>query len=212
LVRLLTILIVPLIYFYAINFWQLILSVNLNDNLQLAFWISFLASTIISFITIGGHSYIAIFQHELTHNLFAVLTFQKPTGFHVWKGAGGYFEYKGKSNFLITLSPYFFLTFSFALLLLFLWIKTEVYLYFFIILGITMGFYLSTVIKQVHPGQQDIKANGYLFSYTFIILGNILTYGLLIAFTIGRWSKMGMFIKSGVLDLVGWIGSLITSI
>ncbi len=43
-----------------------------------------------------GDSYISIFKHELTHNLFAILTFNKPTGITVKGDLGGFLIIEAK--------------------------------------------------------------------------------------------------------------------
>ena len=210
--KILSLLLIPFIYFYGSVFLVLLQQISLNDSFQLIFWISFGISAVIFFIFLSSSSFFAIFEHELTHNIWAVLTFNKPVGFHVRKGEGGLFEYHGKGNFLITLSPYFFLTFSFIALPFYLIIKEEFYLYFFIVLGIFTGYHTSSTIKETKLQQPDLKVNGYFVSIVVIILGNILNYGLIIAFTIGGWGKMWEFLRSGMLEFGEFVMNVVDKV
>jgi hypothetical protein len=160
---LLGILFLPLIYFYGDAFVSLLSAISLQHAYQVNFWLAFGISTILLFVFLGRDAYLAIFEHEFTHNSWAILTFNRPKGFHVERGNGGYFEYSGRGNFLITLSPYFFLTLSFILLIFYNLIKPEYYSYFYIVLGIFTGYHTSSTIKETSFNQPDIKANGFFF-------------------------------------------------
>ena len=48
------------------------------------------------------------FEHELTHILFALLTFHPVSGMNVNDYGGGNMTFRGKGNWLIALAPYFF--------------------------------------------------------------------------------------------------------
>ncbi len=212
----LIILFVPLIFFYGYTFYELILGISFKDPNQLYFWISLGGSTVLSYFLIASMAFFPIFEHELTHNIIALLTFNKPVGFHVQVNQGGMAQYRGRGNFLITLSPYFVQTFTFLVLPLYLILRPDIYLYFFVAWGVITGYHTSSTIKETHLNQSDLRKNGLLFSFITIILGNIITYGLIIAFTIGRWKAMGQFMKDGalnfynaILDLYHWVQGMI---
>lgn len=192
--------ILPLIYIYGIPFIDIIKGISLSDPYQSVFIYALAGSTIFFLIFMKSGSYFAIFEHELTHNLFALLTFQKPTGFHVEKGTGGYFQYEGRGNVLMILAPYFFLTISFIALLFYNLLKAEYYNYFFIALGIFTGYHTSSTFKETRISQPDIQKYGPLFSFIVIIFGNILFYGLILVFTLEQWPGFMSFLKSGAVD------------
>ncbi|MBE0674198.1 MAG: hypothetical protein IH591_06020 [Bacteroidales bacterium] len=197
----LSILFLPLIFFYGSGFLSVVEQISFSNSIHLYFVISLGLSSLLFFFLIGRMSFIAIFEHELTHNIFAVLTFNKPAGFHVSRGEGGLFQYEGRGNFLITLSPYFFLTFSFFLLPLFLVIDQVYFKHFIIALGILTGYHTSTTIKETHLQQPDLRDNGFIFSFIVIILGNLLNYGVIFSFVSGGWNGIGRFLAGGVTDL-----------
>ena len=63
-------------------------------------------------------SFLSILEHELTHMVFAILTFHSPHDINVQRGVGGNFIYTGHGNWLIYIAPYFFPTSSAIVILL----------------------------------------------------------------------------------------------
>jgi len=187
------------IYFYGRGFINLFSKINFNSQYQRYFFVSFGASTIILYLFLRANSFIAILEHEFTHILWGLLFFKKPKGLMVNERGGEVLQ--TGSNFLITLAPYFSLTFSFIFLLLILIINREYYLWFYIILGILTGYHTSSKVKELHPKQTDIKKSGYIFSIAVIVLGNILSYGLLFSFILGGFDNMWLFLKKGMISL-----------
>lgn len=198
---LLSILVLPLIFFYGKSFFLLFGMISLADPFQLWFFIAFAGAAVLSFLFISSGSFLATFEHELTHNLFAILTFNKPTGFHVNRDGSGLFQYRGRGNILITLGPYFFQTFSFMILPLYLVIMPKYHVYFFVLLGILTGYHSSSTIKEFGFRQPDIRKNGILFSTILVLFLNIISFGILLAFVIGNWQGIGEFLVGGMRDL-----------
>ena len=86
-----------------------------NADVLLVFFLPFGATAVLFlFMPMLAGSFFAIMEHELTHMLFAVLTFHKPRGLDVNQDVGGSFSFEGKGNWLIALAPYFFPTFLFV--------------------------------------------------------------------------------------------------
>jgi hypothetical protein len=201
---LISIIFIPLCYFYGAELIDLIRLISLKNSVHLAFMAAFAGSTLLFLIFLGRGSFISIFEHELTHNLWAILTFRKPVGFQVFKGQGGRFYAEGKDNYMITLSPYFFLTLSFLFLPLFLVIQPSYHKAFMIILGILTGFHTSTTIKETGLRQDDLHTFGILFSLIFILLGNIISYGIILSFVTGGWEGIKEFLFSGMKDIISY--------
>ena len=90
-----------------------------NADVLIEFFLPFGATAVLFlFMPMLAGSFFAIMEHELTHMLFAVLTFHKPKGLDVNQDVGGSFSFEGKGNWLIALAPYFFPTFWFFIVLL----------------------------------------------------------------------------------------------
>ena len=47
-------------------------------------------------------------EHEITHALFAIVTFHRVTGLRATAFRGGQVRFVGEGNWLITVAPYFF--------------------------------------------------------------------------------------------------------
>jgi hypothetical protein len=199
-----SILFIPLIFCYGYALVNLISVIDFEADTQKLFWASFLLSTVLCFITIKADSYVAIFKHELTHNLMAILTFQRPEGFQVFRGEGGLFISSGRGNFLVTLAPYFLLTFSLLILPLFAIVDSTKLWILDIMLGILTGFHTSTVIKDFSINQPDIRQNGILFSIIIIVLGNIMNYAIIISFSQNGFQDFLEFLKDGIQYLIRW--------
>src|SRR3972149_7037440 len=159
-VRILSIVFVPLIYFYGISIIRLFRAIDLGNNLHIYFLLGFIGALIIVRLFLRRISFFITFEHELTHNLWAILTFNKPTGFHVEANNGGLFTYSGKGNFIITLSPYFFQTLNLFLLFIMLFIQLQFYPLFYGLIGFAAGYHLVTDIRAIHLQQSDLRVNG----------------------------------------------------
>ncbi|MBN1184156.1 MAG: M50 family metallopeptidase [Bacteroidales bacterium] len=200
--RVLAILFLPLIYFYLLNFFSLILRIDFSGSCQSMYLIGFALSGFIFFIFFRRISFLATFEHEFTHNLWAVLTLRKPIAFQVTKDQGGVYYFDGRSNVMIALSPYFFPTFSFFLLLLYLIISPSFYIWFFLILGISSGYHMATDLRDFHFKQTDLRVYGVIPSLIYILFFNIIMYGLVLGFVSARWRGMWAFAKSGIIDII----------
>jgi hypothetical protein len=137
----------PLSYSFVLQFIELISAFNLHQP-QIWFWSAFAFMALFTLIFIRQSSFIAILKHELCHNLFAILTFRKPTGLHVTAGKGGQFQHEGKSNFLMLLAPYFFPLLS-ALMMLISLLGIRSIGLFLALLGATIAFDLFTALKDI---------------------------------------------------------------
>ena len=122
-----------------------------------------------------------IFAHELTHALWAWLSGARVSKFNV-KAKGGS-VHVSKTNFLITLAPYFFPLYAIILICIYsittLFLDVSAYhtaWIFFI--GIAWGFHITFTVDMLLTHQPDIKSNGHLFSYTLIFFLNLLFLNL----------------------------------
>jgi len=189
------ILFIPLSYSFVLQFMQLVPAIHFR-HAQLWFWSGCGGMLLFSLIFIKQSSFIAILKHELCHNLFALLTFRKPTGLHVTAGKGGEFQHKGKRNFLIILVPYFFPLFSSVMMLISL-LDIRSRGLFFGLLGATVGFDLTTSLKDMHLKQPDLREYGLFFSWCFILLAVLIFYGMLAAYATGGYNAAGHYFIEG---------------
>lgn len=162
-----------------------LLADGMTGTIALQFLLPLLTFMAFWFLVPGlSQSFLAILEHEITHILFAVLTFHPPQDISVKSGVGGFCTFKGPGNWLITSAPYFFPTFAGLILGIgayYTYTETNLPIWYLPILGIVTGYHLVSTISEFHTEQTDIKNVGYLFSFLFLPTANLLAYGILIA-------------------------------
>ncbi len=123
-----------------------------------------------------ANGWFATLEHELTHALFALVTFHKVTDFKATLSNGGHVRYSGVGggNWLITISPYFFPTFSGVILGLMYLSKSQFQPILLAILGFSIIYHLHSTWHEIHPKQTDLKEVGFTFAWIFLPSANIL--------------------------------------
>jgi hypothetical protein len=122
-----------------------------------------------------------VLAHELTHALWAVMMGGRVGKLHVGKN-GGHVELT-KTNFLITLAPYFFPFYTFLVIAAYylagIWLEVEPYKAWWLgAVGLTWAFHITFTINMLSERQPDIQEHGKLFSYAVIYLVNVLMIGI----------------------------------
>ncbi len=117
-----------------------------------------------------------IFAHELTHALWGMLMGASVSRFDVGKDRGS--VVLSKTNFLITLAPYFFPLYTVLVIglyhLLHVFYAVErFHLLWLGLVGATWAFHVTFTISALLQRQSDIREQGRLFSYTVIYLANV---------------------------------------
>ena len=128
---------------------------------------------------------IYVLGHELTHALWAIIMGKKVLNIKVSK-KGGHVEIS-KSNFWISLSPYFFPFYTFVCIL----ISLVIYYFFknlfyekifYLFIGLTWMFHFLFTVEALKTKQSDITEHGKIFSYFIIYFMNILFISLGLVF------------------------------
>jgi Peptidase M50B-like len=125
-------------------------------------------------------SFLSTLEHELTHAIFALLTFNKVTGFKATWRRGGHMDYEGTANWLIHLSPYFFPTLSVLLLIPMAFAPTEWRAWLFLGQGLALGYHLASTYSETHLNQKDLQLAGWWFCVCFLPFANLMAYALLL--------------------------------
>ena len=192
-----------------------IISFYLTAEVMIWFGIPFLICAVgLLFLPYIGASFLAILEHELTHMIFALLTFHKPVDLDVQQNKGGSFSFKGTGNWLIALAPYFFPTFAVCVVLASLvYISMEQPLphTYWAILGTMTGYHLASTILEIHPKQTDFKVAGYLFTILFLPGANAIFYGMLLSFACLGWNGIGAFFNALGQNTLLFIGKILQS-
>lgn len=122
------------------------------------------------------------FEHELTHLLFALLTFHAVLGFRATGEKESYVRIRGDGNWLVMIAPYFFPTAA-----IFLWALSS-FISFGMLpsglaLGFAVGYHIVSTWKETHAGQDDLQRLSFRFCWMFLPAANLLVLGLLIAYS-----------------------------
>jgi hypothetical protein len=122
-----------------------------------------------------------VLAHELTHALWGAVMGAKIFRLSVSRHKGS--VTLSKNNVLITLAPYFFPLYTVLVVVGFyaLSIFYDVGRYELIWLGLvgfTWGFHFTFTVSTLMQHQTDIQACGYVFSYAFIYVMNVVGIGL----------------------------------
>ena len=149
-------------------------------------------------------SFISILEHEVTHLLFALLTFHIPQDITIKRGQGGYFSYFGRGNWLISLAPYFFPTAAVIVMALggFYALLDEPFpIAYWVILGLMTGYHLVSTMDEIHLDQTDFKEAGYLFTILFLPGINLITYGILMSYVCHGFKGFSIYLKEFISQL-----------
>ena len=122
-----------------------------------------------------------VLGHELTHAMWSLMMGGRIGKLKVGKN-GGHVELT-KTNFIITLAPYFFPFYTFLVITAYylagIWLEVEPYKAWWLgAVGATWAFHITFTIQMLTDQQPDIKEHGRIFSYTIIYLMNVLVIGL----------------------------------
>lgn len=194
LVKLLSILTIPISYFLTIALWGILSSFNFSINIQLYFCIGFVVSAFLSYFFISANNFFSVCNHELCHMFWSILSFKKPKHFKVDASGNGEYAYYGNKNVMIVLSPYFFPMYLF--LMIALGELTQLTVPLMAIFGILGGWTFSIQIKHASPRQTDLKIYGKLVSYIYIILFQLLFLSLSFSYVQGGLLAVGSMFEN----------------
>jgi len=143
--------------------------------------------------TDGNTSFWSTLEHEATHVLFAILSFNRVRSLNASHGQGGFMQYQGRSNWLITISPYFFPTLSGVAILILLALDGDALLVGEGVLGITVAYHVTSTWQEIHRHQTDLQRVGFGFAWCFLPGANLVSFGLIMAMARAGPEGMGDF-------------------
>jgi len=122
-----------------------------------------------------------VLGHELTHAMWALMMGGGVGKLKVGKN-GGHVELS-KTNFVITLAPYFFPFYTFFVIAFYylagIWLEVEPYMAWWLgAVGFTWAFHITFTLNMLAERQPDIQEHGRIFSYAIIYLMNVLVIGV----------------------------------
>jgi hypothetical protein len=126
-----------------------------------------------------------VLGHELTHAIWALMMGARVSGLRV-RASGGQIK-TSKTNWLITLAPYFFPFYAMLFIALFfvahwIWNLEQHMSVLFFLVGLGWSFHVTfTLMMLMQPGQPDIRSQGWLFSLVVIYCMNLFVMALMAA-------------------------------
>jgi hypothetical protein len=155
--------------------WQVIILSGSANMIWLA-TLSGGAFFILIYIFLPEPKWLYVLGHELTHALWSF-----PFGGKLKKikisSKGGHVSIT-KSNFLVSLAPYFFPLYVVLVVIIFFignffWNLTPYLFIFYFLIGFAYAFHLTLTFRILKIKQPDIVGEGYIFSTVIIFLGNV---------------------------------------
>jgi hypothetical protein len=180
-------------------------------------WVPFLAGAgcwCVIFFLLPKPLWLYVFGHELTHALWAWGFGGRVKKMKV-SSKGGHVIIT-KTNFLITLAPYFFPLYAIIIIGVFaaghlIWGWERFFVYFDLLLGAAYAFHVTLTFHALQTEQSDITSQGYLFSGVVIFLGNalILLFGIpLLAQKVTLGGAFNAWL-TGTLTILHWLQKLV---
>ena len=173
---------VILIFFYLDIFYYFLGSfVNFFIG---ASWTYLIGAILFVFQSIRYGDKFLTFEHELTHAIFAFLTFKKDIKINInnpTPDALGHCTFTGGDNWLIYLSPYFFPTLTVFLALLYLIVSDGFFIILDICIGYSLTYHLRTnfselLVNYKSGPNSDINKVGKIYSIIIIPAMNFLIF------------------------------------
>lgn len=153
-------------------------------------------------------SFLPTLEHELTHALFALLTFHPITAVKAtWRG-DGIMRYLGEGNWLITIAPYFFPTLSVLLMLVFWALPASWRPGASGLLGVTVAYHFISTWRETHRDQPDLRKVRLPFALMFLPGANLVSFGAVLAFAHGGGPGLSTFAQNlgrFTVQMVRWV-------
>jgi hypothetical protein len=168
-------LLLPLCAGAACALWRVVKASGSADTIWVATF-SGAACWLVIYLMLPKPMWVYVFGHELTHVLWTWALGGRVKKFKA-SARGGYVVVT-RTNFLISLAPYFFPVYALLVVLLFLagyllWDWRNYLVWFHLSLGAAYSFHLTLTWHILKGRQTDVTEQGYLFSAVVIFLGNI---------------------------------------
>jgi len=126
-------------------------------------------------------SWFSTLEHEITHCLFAWLTFNRVVEIRATLRSGGHIRYFGTTNWLIQTAPYFFPTVTVVLLIALAIVDSQWNTLVHALVGASIAYHLISTWTETHHLQTDLHEAGFLFSLLFLPTANLLCYTFILA-------------------------------
>lgn len=140
-------------------------------------------------------NWLSTLEHELTHCIFAWLTWNRVTALHASWRSGGHMRFTGTSNWLMLTAPYFFPTVTVFTLLAMAIFGASYNAIFMWITGASISYHGISTFIETHCNQSDLKEVGILFSWLFLPAANAISFALILAYVNGGTTGIGRLFR-----------------
>ncbi|MDR2666355.1 MAG: hypothetical protein LBB92_02840 [Endomicrobium sp.] len=152
-------------------------------NQYISFWVGIVCYIVFQ-IAFYKPMRIYVFGHELSHAIVGILSGAKIKKFKVGKEFGS--VVLTKNNICIALAPYFFPIYTFAIIIIYIFLVWFIdiknfYDYFLFIVAFSIAFHVALTIYVLVTKQPDLKIYGVFFSFVIIFAVNILMFTIITA-------------------------------
>ena len=145
------------------------------------------------------------FEHELTHAIFAWLSFHRVQNLKVTWNSGGMIQIVGGHNWLIAIAPYWFPTLCLPFMVMSYlgsfagawWVAAG--------LGATYCYTVLSTWRETHRQQTDLQYTSFLFAWLFLPTANLVTMGVILAFAHGGFGEAFGFLGQVMERYMGMI-------
>lgn len=193
------VLLLPVCFYSTVSLYRQLENIKLLLSNQIYFLIGAVTYLILHSLFFKPMR-IYILGHEAMHAIPAWFFGGKIKGFKVSK-KGGSVE-TTKSNFIISLFPYFLPVYTIFFVIIYLIVNVfynlSDYLYYFIFLiGFSLAFHIVMTVDFLKTKQPDLLETGYLFSLSLIYLVNLCVVVLILMFIFKNEVYFPDFVKTG---------------
>ncbi len=205
----LAVLLLPVCAGAAMALWRVLRASGGADTV----WVPLLAGAacwVVIFLLLPKPMWLYVFGHELTHALWTWLFGGQVKKMKV-SSAGGQVVVS-KTNFVITLAPYFFPFYTALVIAVFalghfFWDWWNYLVWFHLGVGAAYAFHVTLTWHTLKTRQSDITSQGWLFSAVIIFIGNagVLLFGLpLLTTKVSLFHALGWWLE-GTGHVFNWL-------
>jgi len=189
----------------SIEFIKLIKNYSINSKIELFFLIGFITYLVIH-IVFYKPVFIHVMSHELTHMLWAALFGGKTKELRVSREGGRVMI--SKSNFLVSLAPYFFPLYAFIFVVIYIIADKKFLPYIAFFVGASLAFHIALTLYSLTINQKDLQEeSNVVFSILFVIFMNIIIIILILSVLSDKISFLpfvkSIFIRS--FEMIKWV-------
>lgn len=178
------------------DLWEIAVTQPMSHDGILLGFLAYTVTWLVLFRRRQMGSLFSTLEHELTHAIFAWLTFHPVVSLRATWSSGGSVRYRGEGNWLINLAPYWVPTLAVPLAVCYLVAQEPLPLWFDGLFGALIAYHMLSTVAEVHPGQTDLTTSGLVFSAMLLPTLNLMAYGALL--TIGWGGGDALMQHAGV--------------